>query len=324
MKVNLADLREELTEYQLSYYSRLESYRERNNEVIDKLKREYVRKVIYISDLSVGAVDSAYLAHQSFLSKVLHIIVSVSCIFKDGNVSYGDVGGKFFEDFEERSFILKSLSAFFEISDAFDIYDVVDIVLLDRRLISILISMEQGVVNAVKHSQGIIDKEIINYLTGNYFDVIRNLRVMMEGGRIIFTSKVSNSNTEIINSYRELSFNERMNDYELCYILLDEGEYITTPLDIRDYYIPAILKDNKAAVEEIERIIKMSKEYSVVFLKARGRIYKFESRNPQRDASLIYRSMWYSSTNEFPYLDFTDKEAKAFLSSMNIFISSHR
>ncbi|MEM0333009.1 MAG: hypothetical protein QXX30_00905 [Candidatus Aenigmatarchaeota archaeon] len=334
MRIDYFELVKRFEEFQDNYITNLHSKKEQLHKCFHYVREDVKRIDSYHNIKLVGSVDSSFKSTPFFLSRLVGTLVTVSDIFDITNGNRDtDVSGAFLVGYDQSvvDALLRGLSTYFEVFTATELLDKADIVLFDRRITSTLIGAEQAVSVASRIIEQLQEDtqevyDVSDYLLGKYPEFLISFIRLLESGRVIFTSKVSKS-VELVNYLRnksgvcDLKF---LNDYEVSYMLLGDGEYISTDLDMAYSYVPGAFIDDVQVKKLLNRVISLSKGFRSVFLNVWGKVYKFESADPLRDTAFVYNSFVVQKGNEFPFLDLTDTEAKANLRMLKHYIPEVR
>lgn len=280
----------------------------------DEIRRNLpIKEIKFLNDdSSFIGVDTSFEILKNYLSRVEYVCIGIATWFNSMeshlDSEYGHEDRALYEvETEEYDLLIKGLAISMEIEMVERLSKKFKYAFMDRSFISMMVGLNQALRVAKKtNSESILAQKLLEKSQ----DILTKLQKMLNRSGLIFSVKRS-SREELKNEVQNFFPDIALNDYELAYITLNQGEYIELPID------PSILKRNYLSLELIDSFLDDVSEIisggETIYLKGiNNRIFKFEVFKEKFPAELAY-TQTCTTSNELLIIQECDRIAKNYL-----------
>ncbi|MEM5799937.1 MAG: hypothetical protein QXZ43_04720 [Candidatus Aenigmatarchaeota archaeon] len=265
-----------------------------------------IKKVTMLNDdVSFMGVDTSFEMLKNYLSKIEYVCIGIASWF-NGEESFSDY------DYEDKAIyevetgeyesLLKGLSIFLEIEMIEKLSGKFKYAFMDRSIISLIAGINQSVVLSQRiYNQSKIAQRILD----TYPEIIKKLYKILKRSGVIMAVKRS-SREELKENLSQYFGQIVSNDYEIAFVILDEGEYIELPITQKyDFNLPK--------VELRDELFSLIKTGHIVYMKGmNNKIFKLETFDKQFPDEIVY-TQTCTNSNELLILQECDTKARNYL-----------
>lgn len=299
-------------------FNSLQKKEQYEKELIDRYKKIYeykdkIRKCFKIKkvkilndDVSFVGVDTSFEMLKNYLSKIEYVCIGIAYWFNGeeqfSNYDYEEMSLYEAETGEYES-LLKGLSIIMEINMLDKLSGKFAYSFMDRSIISLIAGINQSIVL----SQRIyMQSKIAKLLLTMYPETIKKLYKILKRPGLVLSVKRSSREELKEHITKFLNFKPISNDYEIAFVVLEQGEYVELPITQKYNF-------NLPKTDLIIDMFNLIKTGKIVYMKGiNGRIFKFEIFNEHFPDEIVY-TQTCTNSNELLILQECDKKAKNYL-----------